>query len=106
MIGTCGVMLWQFVAKGMVTNQKDTPISYSDLLNRAEEGKIKDVVVEGPNAVGHFSNGDQFHAILPPNDQSDMDKTLRAHGVGITYRDQNSNFWISTLISIAPFALL
>jgi cell division protease FtsH len=80
--------------------QKDQTVSYSDLLNRAEEGKIKDVTIEGNIASGDFANNEKFHTILPPNDQSDMDKTLRAHGVSINYKDQNSNFWISTLISI------
>src|ERR1700726_3573331 len=35
-----------------------------------------------------------------------MFNILPSHGVNVTIKDQNSNFWGSPLISIAPFALL
>ena len=38
LIGACGVMLWQFVGKG-VNGTKDPLISYTDLLNKAQQGR-------------------------------------------------------------------
>jgi cell division protease FtsH len=96
--------LWTVVGKNMGTT-KEASVSYSEMLNKAEGGTVKEVTIEGTTAVGSFTDNSHFRTILPPND-SDMDKTLRSHGVSITYKDQNSNFWVNTLISIAPFALL
>ena len=96
--------LWTFVVKNMGAT-KESPISYSEMLNKAEAGLIKDVTVENNIATVHSTNNDQFKAVLPPNPQ-DMEKTLRSHGVTLSYKDGNSNFWVSTLISIAPIVLL
>ena len=102
---TCLVFLWQFVAKSTGTGQ-DKSISLTDLLNRADEGKVADVVVNGAEVTGHFRDDKtQFHTTIPAN-YPDMYKTLHDHGVNITIKDQNSNAWLSLLIQLAPFALL
>ncbi len=96
--------LYTFVGKSIGT-PKDGPISYTDLMNKANEGKIKDVVIDQYAVTGHYTDNSQFHTTIPPNDP-EMYKTFLAHGVNITNKDQNSGFWVSTLISVAPFALL
>ncbi len=55
--------------------------------------------------VGHYTTGEQFHTTIPANDP-EMFTIFRAHGVNIINKDQNSNYWLSMLVSIAPFALL
>jgi cell division protease FtsH len=98
--------LWTFVGKNMATS-KTTSISFSDLLSRAEEGKVADVTIDGTSLTGHYTSSttDQFTTTIPAN-YPEMYKTLKDHGVKFQLKDQNSNFWLSTLISIAPFALL
>ena len=96
--------LWTFVNKGMGAPPVAT-ISYSDVINRAVEGKVKDVTIDGTTLAGHYFTNDQFRTTIPPNDP-EMYKTFLAHGVTIINKDQNSNFWVNALISIAPFALL
>jgi cell division protease FtsH len=96
--------LWTFVGKNMGTTH-ESPISYSDMLNKAEAGQVKEVTIEATTATGKYTTGDPFRATLPPNPQ-EMEKTLRSHGVNIIYKDGNGNFWLSTLVSIAPIALL
>jgi len=104
MIGACCILLWEFGTKGMNNVHEQTP-SYSDVINRANDGKIKDVVINGTELTGHFTNNDAFRTTIPPNDPK-MYETLIGHGVNVTNKDQNSNFWVTTLINVAPFALL
>jgi cell division protease FtsH len=104
MIGACCVMLWQFVGKN-ISGQHDATPSYSAVLNSAENGKVKSVILDGTTLSGTYTTGDSFHTTIPANDP-EMFTIFRAHGVDITNKDQNSNFWVNTLISIAPFALL
>jgi cell division protease FtsH len=96
--------LWTLVSKSMGGKQ-DQGVSYSDLLHKAQDGKIKDVVIDGNTVTGHFTNNDQFHTTVPANDP-EMYPLLMSHGVSITNKDQNGNYWVSMLVSVAPFALL
>ena len=44
--------------------------------------------------------------IGPAGADPNMYQTFMDHGVDVTNKDQNSNYWLSMLVSIAPFALL
>jgi len=102
---TCLICLWQFVVKGAGMGQ-DHAVSLTQFLNDADQGKISDVVVNGSEVTGHYRDDkNQFHTTIPAGYQ-DMYKSLREHGVNVNVKDPNANFWVSTLISIAPFALL
>ncbi len=104
---TCLLLLWQFVVHSTGMGQEKN-ISLSQLLTDADQGKIKDVTVNGAEVTGHYREGDtktQFHTTIPAN-YPDMYKTLRDHGVDISIKDQNSNAWLGILIQAAPFALL
>jgi cell division protease FtsH len=102
---TCLICLWQFVIKGGGMGQDHT-VSLSSFLNDADQGKVSDIVVNGTEVTGHYRDGNaQFRTTIPAN-YPDMYKTLREHGVAVTIKDQNSNQWVSLLISVAPFALL
>ena len=101
----CLICLWQFVVKGAGVGQ-DHAVSLTQFLNDADQGKISDVVVNNTEVIGHYRDDkNQFHTTVPAT-YPDMFNILRSHGVNVTIKDQNSNFWVSTLISIAPFALL
>jgi len=104
LVGACGIMLWQFVGKG-VGGAKDPLISYSDLLNKAQAGQVKDVTINGTAVEGKLTTGDPFHTTIPANDQKMYD-TLESHGVAINVKDENSNAWLTALISVLPVALL
>ncbi len=103
---TCLIFLWQVVVKTTGGNQEKT-ISLTQLLNDADQGKIADVTVNGPDVTGHYRDDAKnvFKTTIPGN-YPDMYKTLRDHGVNITIKDQSPNQWLNLLISIAPFALL
>ena len=97
-------LLFTYVNKGM-GGVKDTPASYSDMLNKAQAGQVKDVLIDGNTVTGHYSNNDAFRTTKPDNDP-EMYTIFRGHGVNISNKDQNSNAWWGLLIQIAPFALL
>src|SRR6202046_2650875 len=103
---TCLIFLWQVVVKTTGGTQEKT-ISLTQLLNDADQGKIADVTVNGPEVSGHYRDDPKnlFKTTVPGN-YPDMYKTLREHGVNITIKDQSPNQWLNLLISIAPFALL
>ena len=106
LIGACCIMLWQVVAgKGGLGGAKEQGVSYSDLLNKASAGQVKTITIDGAIATGQLANGDQFRATVPQNDQ-EMFSIFRAHVPSVNIKDQNSNFWVSTLLQIAPFLLL
>jgi cell division protease FtsH len=101
----CGVIgLFTYVSKNMGGVKEPNP-SYTEVLNKAQAGQVKDVTIDDRTVVGHYSTGEQFHTTIPVNDP-EMYTIFRAHGVNITNKDQNSNYWLSMLVSIAPFALL
>ena len=104
MIGACCVMLWQFVGKN-IGGVHENPASYSDVLNSAQNGKVKNVTIDGTTLTGQYTNSDSFRTIIPANDP-EMYDILRAHGVNVSNKDENSNFWLSMLVSIVPFVLL
>ena len=101
---TGAICLFTYVSKGMGGPKELTP-SYSDVLNKAQAGQVKDVTIDDKTMTGHYTNDDAFRTIIPANDP-EMYNIFRAHGVNISNKDQNSNYWISMLISIAPFLLL
>ena len=98
------ICLWTLVGKN-VGGAKEQPASYSDVLNKAQAGQVKSVIVDGTTVTGQYTNNDSFRTTIPANDP-EMYSIFRSHGVNINNKDQNSNVWVSTLISIAPFALL
>ena len=103
---TCLVFLWQVVVKTTGGNQ-EKKISLTQLLNDADQGKIKDVTVNLAEVSGHYRDDPKtvFETTIPAN-YPDLYNTLRSHGVEITIKDQSSSQWLNILISIAPFALL
>jgi len=104
---TCLVFLWQVVVKTTGGSAQEKKISLTQLLNDADQGKIKDVNVNGAEVTGHYRDDpkNQFETTIPGN-YPDLYNTLRSHGVEITIKDQSPNQWLNLLISIAPFALL
>jgi cell division protease FtsH len=104
MIGACCVMLWQFVGKNMGSTHEATP-SYSAVLASAQSGKVRDVIIDSTTMTGTYTDNSNFRTTIPANDP-EMFSIFRANHVDITNKDQNSNYWVQMLVSIAPFALL
>ena len=45
-----------------------SPSPTATCCTRAQDGKVKDVMIDGNTVTGHFTNNDQFHTTIPAND--------------------------------------
>jgi cell division protease FtsH len=81
-------------------------ISFSQLLNEVDQGRVRDVLIQGPDIHGTFTDGRGFQTYAP-NDPSLIDK-LYKKGVSITARAQQNDvpWFVSLLISWLPFIAL
>src|SRR6201985_1011666 len=81
-------------------------ISFSQLLSEVDQGHVRDVVIQGPEIHGTFSNGGSFQTYAP------SDPTLGKRpddGRGsITARPPGANvpWFVSLLVSWLPFIAL
>ncbi|MTW18000.1 ATP-dependent zinc metalloprotease FtsH [Rhodoplanes serenus] len=83
-----------------------TDIAFSQLLNEVEQGRVRDVVIQGPEIHGTYTNGGSFNTYAP-SDPTLIDK-LYKKGVTITARPQQENvpWFVSLLVSWLPFIAL
>ena len=81
-------------------------ISFSQLLSEVDAGKVRDVLIQGPDIHGTFTNGSSF-ATYAPNDPS-LIQRLYGKGVAISARPQGDSvpWFVSLLVSWLPFIAL
>jgi cell division protease FtsH len=104
MVG-CLVLAWNFVAKSTGIG-KENLMSFSELVSKADEGNVQDVIVNGSELTGHMKGSkDLFKTTIPAN-YPDLYKILNDHGVNVTVKDPNANQWIGILFQFAPILLL
>ena len=83
-----------------------TDISFSQLLTEVDAGKVRDVLIQGPEIHGTFTDGRSFQTYAP-NDPT-LVKRLYDKGVSITARAQGDSvpWFVSLLVSWLPFIAL
>jgi cell division protease FtsH len=93
-----------FQNPGQRTTSQD--ISFSQLLNEVDQGRVRDVLIQGPDIHGTFTDGRSFQTYAP-NDPS-LIQRLYGKGVSITARPQTENvpWFVSLLVSWLPFVAL
>ncbi len=95
------------VFQGTSTQQgQQSAVAFSDFLTSVKSGEVRDVVIQGNNIAGHYSDGRNF-ITYAPNDPSLIEK-LTAQGVRISARpsdDGSPTLW-GVLISWFPMLLL
>jgi len=81
-------------------------ISFSQLLTEVDQGRVRDVLIQGPEITGSFTDGRAF-ATYAPNDPSLISR-LYGKGVSITAKPLTDNvpWFVSLLISWLPFIAL
>jgi cell division protease FtsH len=81
-------------------------ISYSQFINEVEQGRIRGVVIQGPEIHGNFTDGRSF-LTYAPNDPTLMSRLL-GKGVSVTARSQQNDvpWFVSLLLSWLPFIAL
>ena len=86
--------------------QAANDISFSQLLTEVDQGRVRDVVIQGPEITGSFTDGRSFQT-YSPNDPS-LVQRLYGKGVTITAKPLTDNvpWFVSLLISWLPFIAL
>jgi len=81
-------------------------ISFSQLLNDVDQGRVRDVVIQGPEIHGTYTDGRGFNTYAP-NDPTLVQK-LYAKGVTITARPLQDNlpWFVALLLNWLPFIAL
>ncbi|WP_024519047.1 ATP-dependent zinc metalloprotease FtsH [Bradyrhizobium sp. Tv2a-2] len=93
-----------FQNPGQRTSSQD--ISFSQLLTEVDQGHVRDVVIQGPEIHGTFTNGSSFQTYAP-NDPT-LVKRLYDGKVQITAKPPGDNvpWFVSLLVSWLPFIAL
>src|SRR5467141_2738794 len=81
-------------------------ISFSQLLTEVDAGRVRDVLIQGPEIHGTFTDGRSFQTYAP-SDPS-LIQRLYGKGVAITARPQQNDvpWFVSLLVSWLPFIAL
>ncbi|MBR0697976.1 ATP-dependent zinc metalloprotease FtsH [Bradyrhizobium lablabi] len=83
-----------------------TDISFSQLLTEVDKGNVRDVVIQGPEIHGTFTNGSSFQTYAPSD--PNLVKRLYDAKVQITAKPPGDNvpWFVSLLVSWLPFIAL
>ncbi|HLN09042.1 MAG TPA: ATP-dependent zinc metalloprotease FtsH [Xanthobacteraceae bacterium] len=83
-----------------------TDISFSQLLNEVEQGRVHDVVIQGPEIHGTFGDGRTFQTYAPSDPT--LVSRLYNKGVSISAKPQQDPvpWFVSLLVSWLPFIAL
>jgi len=93
-----------FQNPGQRTSSQD--ISFSQLLTEVDQGHVRDVVIQGPEIHGTFTNGSSFQTYAPSD--PNLVKRLYDAKVSITAKPPGDNvpWFVSLLVSWLPFIAL
>ncbi|QMV17818.1 ATP-dependent zinc metalloprotease FtsH [Granulicella sp. 5B5] len=102
----CLLLGWKFVATNMAANH-NTQLSLTDMQKSAESNGIKSVTINGTEVTGKFTDASKgtFTTTIPQNDP-DLYKDLKDHGVDVTIKDQQGSIWVNALFQFLPFVVL
>jgi cell division protease FtsH len=81
------------------------PITYSQLLNRVDGGRIKAVTIRGDVVEARDSDGKTYTTLTPAN-QDDLLKRLGDKGADIDVKSASQSILVVLLQSLLPFLLL
>jgi cell division protease FtsH len=93
-----------FQNPGQRTSSQD--ISFSQLLTEVDQGRVRDVLIQGPEIHGTFTDGRSFNTYAPSDPT--LVQRLYGKGVSITARPLTEQvpWFVSLLVSWLPFIAL
>jgi len=104
-IGLSALLLWQVIQAGR-SGQKVQDINFTQFMSDVDQGKVREVTVDGMQVSGKHLDNSAFHTTVPAN-YPDMIKVLRDKGVNITFKDASNGSWPLQLLGTwAPLILL
>jgi cell division protease FtsH len=98
------VLLFTVVKAGQTP--KETAISFTQFMNKVDEGQVSEVTITGTEVHGLYQNKQLgFHTYIPAN-YPDLITLLRNKGVETQFKSETSNSWIGILLNASPFIVL
>jgi len=100
------VVLYQ-VIRTSSQGPKEVEISYSEFVQKVQQGDVESVTINGTIVQGRYRNekNQTFRTIILMQDQ-DMIKILREKNVVVNVKDSQGSLWLATLIQFSPVLLL
>ncbi len=98
------VLFWTVVHN--TKSRPDAQLSYTQLMNDVNAGKIKSVSISGNDLHGTYKDDNQELQAVIPNVHQNLDDAMLAKGVDIHYNKEAGSGWVSILINAIPFVLL
>ena len=85
--------------------ESGTSLSYSEFMNRVDEGSVRNVTIEGRSITGNLSGGQAFRTYAPSD--PNLIQSLRQRGVDIDAKPQEESSGLFTIfVSWFPMLLL
>jgi cell division protease FtsH len=98
------VLLFAVVRTGQ--GRKEQQITFTEFLNKVQEGQVKEVTINGSEVHGVYQNASLgLHTYIPLN-YPDLYKQLQDHSVNVEIKDNSSGNWVSILINLSPFIVI
>ena len=99
------VLFWTVVHN--TKSRPDAQLSYTNLMNDVNAGKIKSVTITGNDLHGKYKDDDQeLHAVIPNNHQTSGRRHAGTRASTSHYNKEAGSGWVSILINAIPFVLL
>src|ERR1700676_4136657 len=98
------VLFWTVVHNNK--SQQQAKLSYTELMNDVNAGKIKTVTITGNDLQGTYKEDNQQLKANIPNNHQTLDNALDEKGVNVSYNKDGGNGWVNVLINAIPFVLL
>src|SRR5262245_15443549 len=91
------------LSHGQSTRPQD--ITFSQFLSEVDQGRVRDVLIQGPEIHGTLTDGRTFQTYAPGDLQ--LVQRLYGKGVSITARPLSDNmpWWIQLIVAWIPFVL-
>jgi cell division protease FtsH len=84
---------------------REPDIIFSDFVAALDKGELTEVTIQGQSVRGKFNNGERFKTFVP--EDPELIKMLRAKGVKITAKPEDTDPWyITILLQWFPMLLL
>jgi len=98
------VLLFAVVRTGQ--GRREQQITFTEFLNKVQEGQVKEVTINGSEVHGSYQNPSLgLHTYIPIN-YPDLYKQLQDHNVNVEIKDSSSGNWVSILINLSPFIVI
>jgi cell division protease FtsH len=97
------IAVYGVMTKGAQSGNSRT-IAYSEMLSRIDNGDVKSVTIKGPEITAQDREG--VLNSTGPEDTSDLEKRLEAHGASITFQPPGAGLFVTILMNALPILLL